>query len=120
MEKKGILEKMTKPTDWVNSAVYVKKPGKLRVCLDPRELNKHIKIPKFRLPTMDDVISKLGKVKVFTVLRCKGRIPKSQARREIIRINYIPYSFWSIQVVENAIWNMQRSRRIPASCSECY
>ena len=71
MEKKGILEKVTKPTDWVNSAVYVKKPGKLRVCLDPREFNKHIKIPKFRLPTMDDVISKLGKVKVFTVLDAK-------------------------------------------------
>ena len=71
MEKKGILEKVTKATDWVNSAVYVKKPGKLRVCLDPRELNKHLKVPKFRLPTMDDVISKLGKVKVFTVLDAK-------------------------------------------------
>ena len=71
MEKKGILDKVTKPTDWVNSAVYVKKPGKLRVCLDRRELNKHIKIPKFRLPTMDDVILKLGKGKVFTVLDAK-------------------------------------------------
>ena len=71
MEKKGILEKVTKPTNWLNSAVYVKKPGKLRVCLDPRELNKHTKIPKFRLPTMDDVISKIGKVKVFTVLDAK-------------------------------------------------
>ena len=71
MEKQGTLAKVEEPTDWVNSAVYVKKPGKLRVCLDPRELNKHIKIPKFRLPTMDDVTSKLGKVKVFTVLDAK-------------------------------------------------
>ena len=71
MERKGILEKVTKSTDWVNSAVYVKKPGKLRVCLDPGELNKRTKIPKLPLPTMDNVISKLGKVKVFTVLDAK-------------------------------------------------
>ena len=37
MTKAGILKKETGPTttDWVNSAVYVKKPGKLiRPCLD--------------------------------------------------------------------------------------
>ena len=45
LEKQGILSKVEELTDWVNSAVYVKKPGKLRVCLDPKELNKHIKIP---------------------------------------------------------------------------
>ncbi len=69
--KQEILTKVEEPTDWVNSAVYVKKPGKLRVCLDPKELNKHIKIPRFRMPTMEDVTSKLGKVKVFTVLDAK-------------------------------------------------
>lgn len=69
--KQEILTKVEEPTDWVNSAVYVKKPGKLRVCLDPKELNKHIRIPKFRMPTMEDVITKLGKVKVFTVLDAK-------------------------------------------------
>ena len=41
------------------------------MCLDPKELNKHIKIPKFRMPTMEDVTSKLGKVKMFTVLDAK-------------------------------------------------
>ena len=63
LEKQEILSKVEDPTDWVNSAVYVKKPEKLRVCLDPKELNKHIKIPKFRMPTMKDVTSKLGKLK---------------------------------------------------------
>jgi hypothetical protein len=71
LEKQGILSKVEELTDWVNSAVYVKKPGKLRVCLDPKELNKHIKIPKFHMPTMEDVTSKLGKVKMFTVLDAK-------------------------------------------------
>ena len=72
MEKQEILSKVREPTDWVNSTVYVKKPGKFRVCLDPKGLNRCIKIPKFRMPTMEDVTSKLGKVKVFTVLDSLG------------------------------------------------
>ena len=72
MEKKGHLTKVHEPTDWLSSAVYVKKGnGKLRVCLDPRELNKNVKFPKLRLPTIDDVTSRLGKVQVFIVLYAK-------------------------------------------------
>ena len=60
MEQKGHIAKVDEPTDWVSSAVYVKKRnGQLRVCLDPRELNKHVKIPKLCLPTIDDVTSRL-------------------------------------------------------------
>ena len=72
MEKKGHLAKVHEPTDWVNSAVYVKKRnGKLRVCLDPRELKKYVNFPKLCLPTIDDVTSRLGKVEVFKVLDAK-------------------------------------------------
>ena len=42
--KNGILAKVTEPTSWVSSLVIVKKPnGKIRVCLDPRDLNRAIK-----------------------------------------------------------------------------
>ena len=72
MEQKGLIAKVDEPTDWVSSAVYVKKRnGQLRVCLDPRELNKHVKIPKLCLPTIDDVTSRLAKAQVFTVLDAK-------------------------------------------------
>ena len=58
MEQKGHIAKVDEPTDWMSSAVYVKKRnGQLRICLDPRELNKHVKIPKlclsFRLQTTE-------------------------------------------------------------------
>ena len=70
--KKGHLAKVHEPAAWVSSAVYVnKRNGKLSVCLDPRELNKYVKVPKLRLPTIDDVKSRLGKVQVFTVLDAK-------------------------------------------------
>lgn len=44
MEKLGYIKKVVKPSDWVSSLVVVRKPnGKLRVCIDPSNLNKSIK-----------------------------------------------------------------------------
>ena len=41
--QQGIIAKIDRPTDWVNSCVCVTKPnGKLRLCLDPNDLNKAI------------------------------------------------------------------------------
>ena len=72
MESQGILKKEIEPTEWVNSAVYVKKPGKkLRICLDPRELNKYVKILKHRMPTLDGITPQLSKVRVFTICDAK-------------------------------------------------
>ena len=40
----GIIVPVEKPTDWVNSLVVREKPNSsLRVCLDPRDLNKAIR-----------------------------------------------------------------------------
>ena len=45
MEKQGIIVKETQPTEWISSLVAVQKPGKLRVCIDPCDLNRAIKRP---------------------------------------------------------------------------
>ncbi len=59
--RKGILSPVSQPTDWVNSMVCVTKPnGKLKLCLDPKDLNQAIKRPHYSTPTLDDVLSKLG------------------------------------------------------------
>ena len=45
----GILDKMDpdEPSDWLNSFIYVRKPnGKIRLCLDPTELNKYVVRPR--------------------------------------------------------------------------
>lgn len=43
MEDRGIIKKVTEPTKWVSSLVVVRKPsGKLRICIDPTNLNKAI------------------------------------------------------------------------------
>ena len=48
MEKKGFIQKVTEPKEWISSMVVVAKPGKIRICLDPRDLNKAIQDPNIR------------------------------------------------------------------------
>ena len=48
--------------------VAVKKPGKLRICIDQRYLNQAIKRSHYPMPTVDDILQKIAKAKVFTVL----------------------------------------------------
>ena len=43
MENLDVIEHVTEPSDWVNSLVVVEKPnGQLRICLDPKHLNRAI------------------------------------------------------------------------------
>ena len=38
------IRPVKEPTDWVSSITYVKKAdGSLRICLDPKDLNKALK-----------------------------------------------------------------------------
>ena len=71
MEKKGVIARVTEPTDWISSAVTVQKNDKLRICIDPKDLNEAIKRPKYQMPTVDEVLPKLAQAKVFTVLDAK-------------------------------------------------
>lgn len=72
MVKNGILAKVTEPTSWVSSLVIVKKPNwKIRVCLDPRDLNRAIKRSHYPLPTIEEVATRLSGAKVFSVLDAK-------------------------------------------------
>nr|XP_015833782.1 PREDICTED: uncharacterized protein K02A2.6-like [Tribolium castaneum] len=69
LERQGIIEKVEYPTDWVNSLVIVeKKTGQLRLCLDPKDLNKAIKREHYMIPTAQDIIPRLAGKKIFTVI----------------------------------------------------
>lgn len=68
MESKGVIKKIDQPTDWVNSLVIAEKvkTEKLRLCLDPRDLNKAIKREHFQLPTIEEITSRLSGATVFS------------------------------------------------------
>ena len=69
MEKNSVIKRIEEPTDWVNSLVLVEKPdGSLRICLDPRDLNKAIKREHYQLPKFDEIASRLTGATKFTKL----------------------------------------------------
>lgn len=64
-----VITPVSEPTEWVNSIVLVTKPnGNLRICLDPRHLNKAILRPHFPFPNIEDCKSKLSGSKYFSAL----------------------------------------------------
>ena len=69
MERLGVISKVNGPTDWVSNLVLVEKSsGQLRVCLDPRDLNKAIKRHHYQLPTAEDIIARTAGAKYFSKL----------------------------------------------------
>ena len=72
LPKEHIIAAVTEPTEWVSSIAAVKKKnGSLRICLDPRDLNKVILRSHYPMPTLEDVATRLDKARVFTVLDAK-------------------------------------------------
>ena len=69
MTKLDVIEPVEKPTEWVNALVFISKPnGKLRICLDPRPLNKAIKQQHHKLPTAEEIISEMSGAQFSTKL----------------------------------------------------
>jgi hypothetical protein len=68
-EKLGVVSKVTEPTEWVNSLVIVPKAnGKIRICMDPKNLNEAVKRQHYPLPTAEDIMSRLTGAKIFSIL----------------------------------------------------
>ena len=80
--KQGILEEVKEHTDWVNSYVIVEKDTgnqhapnhtvkkKLRICLDPRDLNEALEREPYHTRSVDE-ITKLQGMTVFTIVDFK-------------------------------------------------
>ncbi|KAL9964981.1 hypothetical protein ACROYT_G028701 [Oculina patagonica] len=60
IEAQGVIAQVTTPTKWISSMVAVpKKNGKLRICLDPRDLNHAIQRENYQIPTVEDIATRL-------------------------------------------------------------
>ena len=74
MVKKDIIAKIQEgePTAWVNSLVYKRKSNKkLRLCLDPKDLNAAIRREHHVTPTLEEILPKLSGAKVFSIVDAK-------------------------------------------------
>ena len=91
MQDLNIITPVTEPTDWVSSLVVVQKPnGSLRICLDPRNLNKAIKRHHHKLPTTEEILSKMSNAKYFTKLDASNaywQIPLDDESSRLLTFN---------------------------------
>ena len=81
--KLGILEEVKEHTDWVNSYMIVEKDTsnhhslnhtikkKLRICLDPRDLNEALEREPYHTRSMHEMTAKLQCMTVFTTVDFK-------------------------------------------------
>ena len=66
--KEGIITEVHEHTEWINSIVPVmKEDSNLRLCLDPKDLNKAMERNQWYARTLDDILPELAQSKYFTV-----------------------------------------------------
>ena len=71
LENMGVIARVTQPTEWISNMVAVRKQNKLRVCLDPLELNKAVLRNHYPIPTVEQIVPRLSKAKVFSTVDAK-------------------------------------------------
>lgn len=59
LEQPGILKKETEPTDRISNLVAAKRPGKLEIWINHRNLNIVLKTLKFQVPTIEEILPNL-------------------------------------------------------------
>lgn len=67
----GVIVKEPMYTEWTSNILLVKRNEKLRICLDPIELNKALLDAKYQLPTIEEVLPELHNAKVFSTVDAK-------------------------------------------------
>ena len=94
MIKQEILKEVNEPKNWVSSFVAVKKPGKLRICIDPKDQNKALKRNHYYVKALDDILPNLAKAKVFSVLDAKD----GYHQIELVDESSYLTTFWLVKV----------------------
>ena len=68
-----IIAPVDRPTQWVSSLVCIEKPnGSLRICLDPKDLNRGLQRSHHPMKTIEDILVDLKDAKVFSTFDAKN------------------------------------------------
>ena len=71
--EQGVIAWVTEPTPWISNIVVIRKPHKLRICIDPYHLNKAIQRNHYPTPTVEEIATKMSKARLFSVVDAKDR-----------------------------------------------
>lgn len=74
MQALGVIEPVDEPTEWVSNmvATHKKETDDVRICIDPKSLNKALMRPHHPMRTVEEVAAQMSGATVFSVLDAKS------------------------------------------------
>ena len=106
LTQQEIIAPVQCPTAWISSLVIVpKKNGKLRLCLDPKDINQVILQEHYPLPTIEDVATQLHGAKVFTVLDVSKGFWHVELDEQSSFLTTFSYTVWALSLETHALRN---------------
>ena len=91
LKEEGIIKEAVEPSEWISNMVIVAKPQKIRICLDPKDLNRTIQRPKFRMPTFEELLPEPNKARIFSSFDAKDGFYQVGLDQECSK----PTTFWT-------------------------
>ena len=102
--KEGIITEVKDHTEWINSIVPVMGSNdSLRLCLDPKDLNKAIKRNQWYSRTIDDILPELAKSKYKTLKDATSGYWHIVLRLGKQSTHHVQHSLGQIEVAEATI-----------------
>ena len=110
----GILEEVKEHTDWVNSHVIVEKDSgnhhapnhtikrKLRICVDPRDLNEALEREPYHTCSVDEITVKLPRYDSFHPSRLQERLLDGGTSSRFQETHLYGTTFWQIPMDKTA------------------
>ena len=99
----GIVSRSRSP--FSSSVVVVnRKDGEKRVCVDFRKLNAVTKAYVVRLPTIDEILSKLGGAKYISTFDLKSGFFNVPLDKKIKRVHKFYYSKRTVCIQQSSVW----------------
>lgn len=87
MLQMGVIEPIAEPTPVLNAMVIVRQKGKLRICIDPSQVNKNLLRRVHPLSTVEEISARICGSKHFSILDMKKgfwQIPVSERTKKYL------------------------------------
>lgn len=104
--REGNIVSVSEPTAWISNMVTVAKPDKIRLCIDPKPLNRALRRSHYHMPTLEDILYKLPKARLFTLVDARDAFLQCKLDEESSRLT----TFWTP-------WGRMRWLKLPFGVS---
>lgn len=71
MVKQNVIREVTDASPAVSPMVVVKQKGKIRICIDPTDVNKNVIRRNYPLKTIEEITTKIAGATIFSKLDCR-------------------------------------------------